>query len=71
MLGSYEMSDDESRVSFICTSQDHRDRPPRAFAFTLHEGAWAYCAGGDDGEHQWERADPPRSLADIRQLVSL
>jgi hypothetical protein len=62
-------------VRFVCRSSAHNEasrnqteavRSP----VTIHEGAWAYCPGGAQTEHEWEAIEPV-SLADLRLVEAV
>lgn len=51
-------------IERICDG--HPDRDPEGPLVTMVEGAWAYCAGHADGEHEW-RVIEPTSRRDLEE----
>ena len=50
-------------IEFLCVAaHEVRDQS----AVTVHEGRWAYCASGGNGEHTWE-AILPTPLAELQR----
>lgn len=44
-----------SLVHFYCASPDHRaEARANGAPITIHEGRWAYCAGGSHEGHEWQ-----------------
>jgi hypothetical protein len=59
-------------VRFICRSSIHLEAsrtPTEAVRspVTIHDGAWAYCPGGAQTEHEWEAIEPV-SLANLKLI---
>lgn len=54
-------------VEYVCGAHPHvGGTGPRV---TLHEGAWAVCAGRGEGGHEWLRIEPTRP--DFLGVISL
>ncbi len=45
-------------IEFVCVSVDHLPpRVPTGREVTTFDRCWAYCGGGADGGHEWQRVE--------------
>ncbi len=43
-------------IGLFCAT--HRSPDPEGPHVTMVDGAWSYCAGHAEGEHEWRAIDP-------------
>jgi hypothetical protein len=47
-----------STIHSVCIRPQHRTIHPGHYTLTVHDGQWAYCPEGAEGEHDWEPIEP-------------
>jgi hypothetical protein len=51
--------EDHARTALIARiCEAHRERDPAGPLVTVVDGAWAYCAGHRETEHEWRVIEP-------------
>ena len=45
-------------IRSVCVRPQHRAIGAGPRTITVHEGAWAYCPDGAEGEHEWRTIEP-------------
>jgi hypothetical protein len=55
-------------IHSVCVRPQHRASVAGDRTLTVHDGEWAYCPDGADGEHDW-KAIVPVSLDDLLRSV--
>jgi hypothetical protein len=45
-------------IRSVCVRPQHRAFGSDPRTITVHDGAWAYCPDGAEGEHEWRTIEP-------------